>query len=408
MTRTRILQVSPRALVRPWFVVTLLCLIYALVVVAAAGDSLALVTIGTRFSENIPPEAGGTEGYDGQFVYFIAHDPSTAARLIANGGDVPAYRFQRVLLPALARVLAVGQSDWVPWSILVINLAALGAGTAIIEHLLHQQGMSRWYALGYGFSLGAFGAARLSLTEPLSYALVLGAVLLAQRGSWLWSAAVLALAALAKETALVFAGGFGLYLLWTRQWRTALLFGMIAGLPFLAWQIVLRWRLGAFGVSSGGALATGFEVLPFGGILRILTGAGLTYQAELLPFGNLAFIPTETAFIPGLLVVFTIFVLLLTPFAIFPTVWGLREVWLAVRRRAVTPVIGLLLANAGILLFVPFSTYREPLGILRFVVGLHITVLLLGAERRSPRILLNSTIYAYTLVLLLVWDFSTL
>src|SRR5262245_62119812 len=88
---------------RPWMVVTVLCLVYvALVLIRNNGNPLTLVTIGTRFSEHI---ADGTEGYDGQFVYYIARDPSGAAQYL----DVPAYRFQRILLPVIGRILAFGQ-----------------------------------------------------------------------------------------------------------------------------------------------------------------------------------------------------------------------------------------------------------------------------------------------------------
>lgn len=406
MTPPRTSQLTRLPRFRPWLLVTATCLIYCLWIVSVNTDPLALVTLGTRFTEAVPIEQGGTEGYDGQFVYFIARDPATAPQFIANGGDVPAYRFQRILLPLLARIIALGQVALIPWSILLVNLIALGAGTACVEHLLRQHQVSRWYALGYGFSLGVFGGVRLSLTEPLCYALVLGSLLLVRRERWTWGAALLALAALAKETALLFVAGYGLYLFLQRRWVLMVVFGGIAAMPFAVWQMILRWQLGAFGVGSGGAMATGFEIIPFGGLLRILLGAGIRYEANVLPFGNIGIIPTETVWIPGLLLVFILFLLLLTPFVIFPTVWALREVWKAARSGGLSAADCLLLVNAAIMLFVPFSTYREPLGILRFVVGLHIAILMLGAERRSGRVLLNSTVYAYTLVLLLAWDFT--
>ena len=63
------------------------------------GDPLALARIGARFSAGDPQ---GTQGYDGQFVYYIALDPNPAA--VAPRLDVPAYRYQRILLPLLARL----------------------------------------------------------------------------------------------------------------------------------------------------------------------------------------------------------------------------------------------------------------------------------------------------------------
>jgi hypothetical protein len=389
-------------LFRPWFIATVACLIYCLAVIGAEdGDPLALVTIGTRFSQGIPEEYGGTEGYDGQFVYYIARDPSTAEHFL----DAPGYRFQRILLPALAMILSFGQDDWIPWALMVINLVAVGAGTALLERLLAAHGVSRWYALGYGFALGIFGAARLSLPEPLAYALVLGAIVVIREDRWLPGAALLALAALTKETSLIFVAGYGLYLLVNRRLRDAILFGAVAGIPFILWQGVLLAKLGEIGVGSGGAMATGFEAIPFGGVLRILYDGVPDPEFQTIPFGSSLIVPAHDMFTPGVLALFGIFLLLLTPFVLYPTVWALRKCWLAYREGAITPIACLLFANAAIMLFVPFSTYREPLGILRFVVGLQIAVVLFAAERRSARALLNSTIWGYTFVLILAWDF---
>lgn len=397
------------SLLRPWFLVLTACLIYSLAIIALNdGDPLTLVTIGTQFSEGLDVRQGGTEGYDGQFVYYIARDPSTAERYL----DAPAYRFQRILLPILGRWLALGHIALIPWTLLVINLMALAAGTALLEYLLRQYGASRWYALGYGFALGTFGAVRLSLPEPLAYALALGAVVLARQERWLYAAAALALAALAKETALIFTAGLALYLLSGRQWRTFVVFLSVAVLPFIMWQMILRWRLGEFGVGSGGAGATSFEIIPFGGFLKILTGAEslIAFEFHRIPYGDLLLIPTRTVFSPGILIVFGVFLLLLTPFALFPTVWALRQCWRLrkslLRGDQANMATFVLLTNAGIMLFVPFSTYREPLGILRFVVGLQVAVILYAAQQRSGRALLNSTIWGYTIILLIAWDLA--
>lgn len=354
--------------IRPWMVVAVLCLLYVgFVILRHGGDPLALVTLGTRFSQGDP---GGAEGYDGQFVYYIARDPNTAASFI----DVPAYRFQRILLPISGRVLSWGQVPLIPWSLLAVNLVALAAGTALLENLLRQQKVSRWYALTYGLTIGTFGAARLSLPEPLAYALVIGGVVLARRGRWLWSAVLFALAALARETTLLFPFGYGLYLLSQKHIKTALAFGAITLLPFAVWQIILYQHFGMFGINSGGAMATPFEIIPFAGVVRIITES-----------------PPEAR--PGLLAIFGA---ILVPFVIVPTLWALWRCWKDWPDWS--PYTFLLFANAIIMPFVPFSTYREPLGILRFIVGLQIAVILYAAEQRRFRALRNSTIWMLTLL----------
>jgi len=357
---------SLRSGLRPWMIVTLLCLFFCLLVVAQNhGDARALVTIGTRFSEHNP---NGSEGYDGQFVFYIARDPSTAALYL----DVPTYRFQRILLPALGRLLSRGQEALIPCVLLAINLAALAAGTALLERLLVELKVSCWYALTYGLTIGSFGSVRLSLPEPLAYGLVLAGIVLASRDRWLWSALLFALAALAKETTLFFPAAYGLYWLVQRRWRTALLFGAITLLPFLAWQAVLYNHFGAFGAGSGGALATSFELIPFAGVARILTEGG-----------------------PA---IFLVFGAVIAPFVLVPAIWALWRGWRDYRERKASLYDYLLLANTIIMPFVPFSTYREPLAILRFIVGLQIAVILYAAWKPAPRALRYSTLWIVTVM----------
>ena len=64
------------------------------VILCAGGDPLDLVQIGTMFSEG---KQNGTEGYDGQFVYYIARNLNP--HQVKDYLDVPAYRYQRILLP---------------------------------------------------------------------------------------------------------------------------------------------------------------------------------------------------------------------------------------------------------------------------------------------------------------------
>lgn len=350
-----------RASWQPWAIVALVSLLYLTAVFLANGaDPLVFVTLGGE----------GTEGYDGQFTYHIARDPGGAAALI----DVPAYRYQRILLPLLARLLALGQPALIPWALVAINLVALILSTALLGRLLSAQGVSRWYALVYGLFPGVLMSVRLSLAEPLAYGLAIGAL-------WLhtherrWAAfGLLALAALAKETTLLFGAGLALYALTQRRWAAAFLGGGLALLPFAIWQGVLYRAFGAFGVGSGGALATPFEVIPFNGFLRIYTDTG-----------NLR--------------VFAVFALLLIPAVILPGLWGLWRAGRDMVSGRFTCLTSVLLMNAAVMPFVPFSTYREPLGILRFIVGLVIALLLYAAAGHHRRALRYSTLWLALLAL---------
>ena len=354
-------------LCHPWWIVTLVALIYIAVVIAAhGGDPLVLATLGTRFAEGDP---NGTEGYDGQFAYYIARDPLEGWQYC----DVPSYRYQRILYPVLARLLGLGREEWIPYSLPLVNLAALGAGTWLTEQILRRYNMSRWYALTYGLYAGQLMSVRLDLNEPLSYALVQAAILTSERERWRWAVLFFALAALAKETALVFVTGYLVSLLARRQWRQLAGLTLGVGLPFLAWQgIVWAW-FGRPGLGSGGAGATGWELVPFRGLWSV--GA-----VDLRVLGLLALVAVPLAIVPTLL-----------------SLWATgRELW----KGRWHPFSTMLLANALAMVFLPQSTYREPLALLRLTTGLVVAAINYGAWKRSRRILNYTLLWLASLIFL--------
>ena len=87
---------------RPWHVSLLVCLAYVLLTLARYDfDPKYFALIGSLYDPGLP---GGRPGYDGQFAYQIARDPVNGWTKI----DVPAYRYQRIVYPVAARVLALG------------------------------------------------------------------------------------------------------------------------------------------------------------------------------------------------------------------------------------------------------------------------------------------------------------
>jgi hypothetical protein len=219
--------------VRPWHVALLVCLAYVLLTLARYNfDPQYFALIGTRYDPGLP---NGRPGYDGQFAYQIARDPLNGWRKI----DVPAYRYQRIVYPLTARVLALGQADLVPWTLIVVNVIALTAGVWLTEKILQHFQASGWYALIYGLSAGTLMSVRLDLTEPLAYALAQAGVLLALKDRWRWAAVALALAALTKEMTLAVAAGIGLVYVFRRQWRRSIVFGV--SVLRCGLEIVVAW-----------------------------------------------------------------------------------------------------------------------------------------------------------------------
>ncbi len=353
---------------RPWQLVLLVILFYnGFILVQNGYDPLAFATIGTRFAEGDP---SGSEGYDGQFTFYIARDLTAAEPYL----DVPAYRFQRILLPILARMISFGNIALIPWTLIVINIGAQTLGTVIIEGILLRLGVNRWYAITYGLWAGLIHAVRLDLHEPLSYALILGALAAQLRERHVLVALLFFLAVFAKETALVFVSAFLVWAGINRYWRTLLTISGIVILPHLIWQGWLALTFGEIGLGSGGALATPFEIIPFMGLFRI---------------GNTN------------LLVFLLFMMFLGPFYILPAIVGIVAALRRLFRSDLSLWVWILGANAAVIPFTPFSTFREPWAMLRFGTGLVLAWLLFAAYIQSHKALLRTTYWVFALVFLL-------
>lgn len=356
----------------PW-VPALIVLFFSIVLVGAnirlLGSPLALARLGTQFSQLDPM---GTEGYDGQFVYYIALDP--CPEVVLPYLDAPAYRYQRILMPLAARLLALRRSDLIPWAMIVINIASLTAGTAAVGALLIGWGVSSWYALVYGLWAGFTLALIVDLPEPLAYGLVVGGVLALERGRRFLAWVLFGLAAFARETTVIFTVAALAAYLAQRDWRDFFGMGSISLLPYATFQIWLWSIFGQPGIGSGGAMATPFEIIPFMGLLRI---------------GQYSL-----AYLAAMTVVFG-------PAVVLPSIWGVimaGRKWAYGERAFLAAALFL---NAAVIAFTPFSTFRETGGMIRFATGL-IVALVLYASCYGHRRVLNYSILLVVLNVFLV------
>jgi hypothetical protein len=338
-------------------------------ILRAGGDPLALARLGTHFSRGDP---NGTLGYDGQFIYYIARDPSPER--VAQYLDVPAYRYQRILLPLLARVLSFGNPGLIPWVLALLGVLSTGAGAWAVGEILAGWGISRWYAVVYGLYAGFLLALIVDLPEPLAYGLAAAGLLLLEREKRLAGWIALSLAVFAKETTLLFVAGVWLAYLFQRRGKDLLGLSLLGIAPYALFQGWLWIVFGAPGIGSGGALATPFEIIPYMGLLRIGAYSLPYLLAMLLVFG---------------------------PTVVLPSMWGVwkgARNWVTGERNL---FVACLFINALAIAFTPFSTFRETGGILRFACGL-VLALLLYCGRYRMRKLLNYTPFWLVLMVFLI------
>jgi hypothetical protein len=335
---------------------------------AADFDPAGVAEIGSRYSELEP---SGDPGYDGQFFYYIALDPNPES--VAPHLDVPAYRFQRILYPLAVRLFSLGNPVWIPWGLILFNLLFHTAATWGMSRYFSNLNLWIGYSLTYGLWVGLVAAAGLDMSEPLAYGLVVFAWLAWQKGSNRLGSALIVLSIFAKELCLVFWAAALVAEFFGERDRGNTLILLSGGLLFIAWQAWLWGQFGSIGIGSGGALATAFEWIPLMGLLRIGTES---------------------------MVVLGVFLLILLPTIIIPTVWGLIVSTRSILRGMRQVESWALALNSLLILFLPFSTFREPLGLVRVATGLVLSVLVYSGARYLKRPLNYSLFWTALLVLI--------
>jgi hypothetical protein len=388
----------------PWTFVLIVALLYAAMALAYSVAIAPRVTGGYQFihigetfltkgssSTVIQPSLGfdNEVGYDGQFYFFLAADPAHAHDYL----DSPGIVYSRIVYPMAARALSLGDIRAIPYAMILLNLAAVIAGTLFVAIWLRRHRLPPAYALLYGLFPGLIFACFRDLTEPLAYALVAGAVLLFDRStSWRLavSATVFAIAALTRETTLVFPAVLTLSLLlgrgetgsWGlragRAWLRAASFGAGVLVPLLAWRLFLSfWLGGAPTQESAGGLSA---LVPFHGL------------AAWWPWSRMHVLILVSVVLPSLLSL---------------------AIVVAALRHKMTAYLWIVVANiVAFVVFLPYVVYVDYFAAGRAAIGVVLALLLalpactaaLGQASRSIRTSLAFwSLPYYLLVLVVLW-----
>jgi hypothetical protein len=347
------------SILRPSLVVGVMYLVLLAVFSTVHGyQALDFVHLGTVWAEHDPD---GTWGYDGQFYYQIAKDPFGAAGFMDNAP----IRYQRIVYPLLARLLSLGQPAFIPYALLFINWASIVLGVELLSRLLRAYRLNRWLSLAYGLYFGQAAGFAFDTTEPFAFTLVCSAI-------WLWhrkranrAALLFGLAALAKETAVLFAIGYLVFFLLQREWREAVRVVAWGILPLACWLVTLWLIFGETGV----AFTPPFERVPFYGIF-FYSQAPRKFCLLLL----LMFVPTMGA-------------------------WILAGMELL--RRQSHPLLFAWLANIALITFLSRFSYIELNSCGRNSIGLVLAGVAYGAAARNKPILLASQFYIFTFLVYL-------
>ncbi len=139
------------------------------------------------------------EGHDGERFWVVANDPLLLDETTPDLLDRPAYRAQRILYPALVSPATLLHPEAALWAMLVVNLAAVAAGTVITALLARDLGIGPWAGLLYALNPTVLFSLSHDLSDALAVASIVGVLWLLRRGRWAPAVALGTAAVLAKE-----------------------------------------------------------------------------------------------------------------------------------------------------------------------------------------------------------------
>jgi hypothetical protein len=210
------------------------------------GNWTALFLSGSRFP--VPPALASenvyvfpdSAGYDGQMYHYVAHDP-LLRRGFKNFTDSAQLRYRRILLPAMAFLLAGGRSSAVDGGYIACNLLFLFLGAWWIARYLVFAGQDPMFAILFVLTPAAVTSLDRLTVDLSMTALCMGfAYYVAIDSRWRLYA-ILVLAALSRETGLVLIAAYCASRVAKFQFAQAALFAT-ACIPAAAWYVYIASR----------------------------------------------------------------------------------------------------------------------------------------------------------------------
>ena len=194
-------------------------------------------------------------GYDGQFYYRMALDPAnlhTTAFGITM--DAP-YRFMRIGYSALAWLVSLGQHAAVPYALVAINVAALGALAYLGGILAQEAGRHALWGLLLAGYFGLMDSLSRDLTEPLGALCLIAGILAYRKRHPLLAAAAFGYGVLTRETVLIVPAVLGVTRIIQIARRRARpgaddLAWIVPAVVLAGWELMVKAATGVFPILS--------------------------------------------------------------------------------------------------------------------------------------------------------------
>lgn len=206
------------------------------------GNWTALFLTGTQYPVPQQLDAGTYRfpgaGYDGQMYRYVAHapfSPKIYERYIDKAED----RYRRILIPALAYLLAGGQDAWIDGAYIALVALFVFLGAYWLSRWAVLEGAHPAWALAFLLAPATLISMDRMTVDVALAAFTAGFVLYSSSAEWTKFYFILMLACLARETGLLLVAGACAFELFRRRFPRALLWAS-AGVPALAWYAWLR------------------------------------------------------------------------------------------------------------------------------------------------------------------------
>ncbi len=206
-------------------------------------------------------------GYDGQFFYRLALNPSNLHRTAYGITFDSKFRVQRIGYPVLAWLVSFGQHQWAPVALVLVNIAAL-TGIGLLGGMFAREANRHalWGLLLVGYFGFVFSLGR-DVAEPTAAVFLLAGVLAYRHRRPVWAGLFLAYGALTRETVMVAVAAIAIVRIVSIVRRRARpgrydLAWLLPSAAFAAWQAVAYAVTGSLPLAADTSNNTGLPGQP--------------------------------------------------------------------------------------------------------------------------------------------------
>jgi hypothetical protein len=210
----------------------------------------------------VDPNSGG---YDGMMFYRLALDPFTSVQTAYGVKlDAPAYRQQRILYPLIVWALSLGNAEWVPALLVIVNLIAIAVMAFAAGAIAQQYGLDPLWGVLVPLFPGFLITFSRDTSEIVACAFAVCAMWAYGASRWKTCALLFCCAVLTRETWLLVPIAIGI--VWLHKRAVPAYVFVAPGAVYVLWQAILRARWETTPLAAGAPDRT----LPFAGYLGVL------------------------------------------------------------------------------------------------------------------------------------------